>query len=112
MSSTPSMAAARIRLERARGGYADGLRSYQVLLDGAAVGRVRRGQTLVLDTEPGTHHVQLTIDWARSQPVQVELQPGQEVHLRCRPRANALTGLYRATVGASEYIGLEVVDQA
>ncbi len=61
MSSTPSMAAALIRLERARGGYADGLRSYKVLLDGAAVGQVRRGQT---------------------------------------------------TVGASEYIGLEVVDQA
>jgi len=111
MSSAPSMATARIRLERARGGYADALRSYNVLLDGAAVGRVRRGQTLMLETEPGTHHVQLTIDWAKSQPVQVELLPDQEVRLRCRPKANALTGLYRATLGASDYIGLEVVDQ-
>jgi hypothetical protein len=106
------MATARIRLERARGGYTDRLRAYQVMLDGTLAGQVKRGQTLVLETEPGTHHVQLTIDWAKSQLVQVELQPGQEVRLRCWPKANAVSALYRATLGASDYIGLEVVDQA
>jgi hypothetical protein len=105
------MATTRIRLERARGGYADALRSYRVLLDGAVAGQVKRGQTLVLETEPGTHQVQLTIDWARSEPVDVQVQPGQEAHLRCWPKANPFTALYWATFGASRYIGLEVIDQ-
>jgi len=106
------MATARIRLERAKGGYTDRLRAYQVMVDGTLAGQVRRGQTLVLETAPGTHHVQLTIDWPKSQPVQVELQPGQEARLRCWPKANAFSALYRASLGASDYIGLEVAGQA
>jgi hypothetical protein len=99
-----------IQLDRAAGGRTDKLRAYKVLLDGVKVARIRRGETRTLEVSPGHHELRLAVDWCRSPIVRLDLMAGQEARLRCWPKANPLTGLYRATLGWATYIGLEVVE--
>lgn len=50
-------------------GYADCLRGYRVLLDGAFVGTVAPRGGLRLEVGPGEHVVEARIDWCGSQPL-------------------------------------------
>lgn len=72
-----------LELVRARAGWADRWRSYHVLLDGVEIAKIRGGQTQVVRVEPGSHEVHLTIDWARSPSVDVNVGAGQRVRLKC-----------------------------
>lgn len=74
----------RIRRELA---YRDALRSYAVKVDGVRVGRIRPGQTLDFDVEPGEHSVRLTISWTGSPEVATRCAPGGCVMLTARPRS-------------------------
>jgi len=99
---------ARIRVDREAGRLVDRLRAYKVVLDGAVVGRVKRGESLVFDTSPGHHELHLAIDWGRSPKLELELSAGQETHVRCWPRANPLLVIYWITLGRARYIGIEI----
>jgi hypothetical protein len=50
-------------------GTRDMLRSYQVIIDGREVGRLRRRQTGRYEVEPGHHDITIGIDWNGSQTV-------------------------------------------
>ncbi len=93
-------------MRRASGGYSDRFRAYRVLIDGREAGKLRRGQDLVVEVEPGTHEVHATIDWARSPTVSVTLGGGEEASLVCAPKANPLTALYYISLGRDRYIDL------
>jgi hypothetical protein len=99
---------ATIRLERTSKGYPDRLRAYRLRLDGQVAGRIRRGEELALDVEPGHRALQLTIDWCKSRTLELDLADS-EVQLRCWSAANPLTALYWLTRRRSSYIGLEAV---
>ena len=107
--SVRDVSAARIHVERESRAWMDRARAYKILVDGQEAGRVRNGQSVTIEVAPGAHQVQAAVDWARSPAVPVQLADGQEVRLRCRPRANPATALIWVIAKHEEYIVLEPV---
>lgn len=101
----PPSGSAELELVRARAGWADRWRSYQVLLDGVKVAKIRGGQTQVVPVEPGNHEVHLTIDWARSPSVDVDVGAGQRVRLKCWSNVRPFR-TKRAMANPDAWIGL------
>lgn len=99
--------AAQLTVRRLPNRKADLWRAYKVHIDGEPVGKLRRREAQTYDVPPGAHAVHLTIDWARSPTVEVELAAGDHVELICRPNANAFLWPYWLTAGRHRYITLE-----
>ena len=76
---------ASIVLTRVKSGWRDRLRSYRVVLDGAVVARVRNRGTVALHVSPGSHEVEVAIDWVRTAPVASTVAADQEIRLVCGP---------------------------
>jgi hypothetical protein len=98
---------ASIRLERRRTWWADRLRAYKVAIDEELVGSIRHGERKAFEVSPGRHRVRLHIDWARSQPVEVDLEERAEGRLTCHGRSPLLWP-YWITAGRNRYIVLEL----
>lgn len=99
---------AEIQLVRQGGRWVDRLRAYHVRLDGGQIGEVRAGETLHFEVGPGHHEVQLKIDWCWSRKIQLDLDAGSSVQLRCRSRS-LLTAFYGMTFGRRDYIKVEMI---
>jgi hypothetical protein len=99
---------AEVYVERERGGFNDRFRAYRVVLDGETVGRVKRGESLSLTTNPGEHELYFAIDWCRSPRKTLELTEEGTVSVRCWPKANPLTGIFFITLGRARYIAIEI----
>jgi hypothetical protein len=102
---------AHIRLRRERARWTDRLRDYKVVIDGVVAGKIGHDTDQVFDLAPGTHEVQLRIDRASSQPIEVRLGPGEQARLTCRGR-NPLAAGYWAAFGRSRYVVLERESEA
>ena len=50
-------------------GYADRMRAYKVILDGAIIGEIRNGETKDFLVAPGEHQLSLKIDWCGSKAI-------------------------------------------
>jgi hypothetical protein len=98
---------AQITLKRLRRPIGDVLRTYKVLIDGATVGDIRRGETKTFDVAPGEHEIHLEIDWAGSRKLGLNLSEGDVATLTCsaRPPNSGWTAL-----ASKNYIKLEIVD--
>ena len=75
----------RLEIFRAKRGP-DLFRAYHVLVDGADIGEVRRGQSRLFDISTGRHEVHLVIDWARSPSIDIDLVSGETAKLVCWPK--------------------------
>jgi hypothetical protein len=95
-----------VTLVRRAGGWVDRARKYKVLIDGDQVGEIAPGARERFEVLPGTHDVMLKIDWARSQPLRLELAENDEAELFCEPKANLINAPYFATFGRKKYIEL------
>ena len=95
-----------IHVHRVSNKWVDRLRAYRILVDGQERGKVSRGESVVLDVEPGAHEVQARIDWCRSPVFQLELAAGEQAHLECRPNASGPTALWYITAGFGRYMAL------
>src|SRR5271156_3708012 len=60
-------------------GYADRLRAYKIVLDGAAIGTIRNGETKTFPIFPGPHSLSLKIDWCGSKPAEFKAAGGVSV---------------------------------
>jgi hypothetical protein len=69
----------------------DRLRAYKVLIDERDVGRVKRGQSATFELSPGSHTVQVAIDWTRSR--RFEVSGDRDHRFRCGPGGDALPAL-------------------
>jgi hypothetical protein len=107
----PPTESAELEIVRERGGWADRARSYRVLVDGEEAARIRRGQTKVVAIQPGSHEIQLTIDWARSPSIEVHVGAGQRVSLRCWPNVRPF-GARRGLAQPADWIGLALDESA
>ena len=81
MRTVPS---ATLRVIREPSPVRDRLRSYRVLIDGEAVGRVRNGETADYPVSAGRHEVRLTVGIGRSPSTVVDVPSGGTVLVRCR----------------------------
>jgi hypothetical protein len=98
---------AQITLKRLRRPLGDMLRTYKVVMDGATIGDIRRGETKTFAVAPGRHEIHLEIDWAKSRNLELNLSPGDSASLTCsaRPPNAGWTAL-----ASKDYIKLEIVD--
>jgi hypothetical protein len=79
-------ASARVILQRQPRPRQDILTTYQVVVDGHMVGGIRRNQTKSFEVRPGRHEIQLQWSKYKSRQLMLDLAPGQEIRLVCRPR--------------------------
>ena len=66
-----------------RPAIADKLQAYIVLVDGGEAAQIRDGQSISVPVSPGTHTVQLKMDWCRSKPVEFSVREGKSVRFEC-----------------------------
>jgi hypothetical protein len=91
------------------GAYADLLRDYRVLLDGAEIGRVGHRGERSFEIAAGRHQLMMKVDWGRSNIVSFEIGADQSMKFRC---GSSLAGwrimltLYYATFGFRNYLWL------
>jgi hypothetical protein len=100
-----------IVIERDRDGKRDALRSYKVVIDGRRAGSIRRGSHREFPVPPGSHVVQLHLDWCSSPTLPLTLATGERVLLRCGSGAG-LDPLASITVARDRYIRLELANPA
>ena len=67
-----------------RFGYADWLRSYKILINGARVGKIARNSVLDLKVPIGPLTIKARIDWARSRPLTIVATPNQKIEVSNR----------------------------
>ena len=96
-----------IHVDRDPGGYTDRARAYKVLVDGEEQGTVKHGEGVELQVSPGTHRVQMKVDWATSPELEVTLSEGERAEFVCAPNASPLTAIFYAFFKRSDYIRLE-----
>ncbi len=74
--------------------WADRLRAYRFVVDGEARGRIRLGEALSFEIQPGRHWAQARIDWTGSPQLEFAAASSETVRLEVKPRPNPLTVLW------------------
>jgi len=95
-----------LRLIR-RSGYADWLRSYEIIVNGIKVGTLARNSVLDLVVPSGRVTVEARIDWGRSRPLTVEATPDQRIEIEVSNHWGALLAIWAITFGAHSYLILK-----
>lgn len=67
---------------RPRGSLLDRARTYEILVDGVAKGRLRAGRELALAVAPGAHTVQARRGTTAGPQVRVHVGPGAQTRVR------------------------------
>jgi hypothetical protein len=97
-----------IKISRCGGFWADGARKYRLRVDGRAFGAISPGDVRTIDAEPGSHRVQLRLDWCRSPVLEVHVPVDGAVGVRCWPNGRWYNWPYLLTIGRQRYIALEL----
>jgi hypothetical protein len=90
--------------------YANSFRRCSILVDGSHAAYVRDSETtfIPVEVEDGNHEVLAEIDWCRSKPIRVNVEPGFTIHLRTGCYARGwrvlLAGLYVLVPGWYLYV--------
>jgi len=87
------MTGASIRLTRKRGHTRDRIRSYRIILDDIDRGSIKEGRSLDFGVEPGSHVLQLKIDWTRSQQIQFDVGVDEVISFECEPNGRTIATL-------------------
>ena len=80
--SLDGIVTARLHLTR-DSGFADLVRRYTVLVNGAVVGSIKNGGTFECEIPTGKSSIQLRVDWCGSEPCEIDAGEGQLVRLEC-----------------------------
>lgn len=76
-------ASSSIVVSRNQGGWRDRARSYDIVIDGNQVARIKRGQRVELPITSGRHQVLTRINWGTSETIQLDVLPGESIELFC-----------------------------
>lgn len=98
----------RIVLTRPGDAYRDKFRAYRLEVDGVRRAKIRAGQTVEVEVEPGMHVVQARISWTGSQARHIDIAPGQEVLLRVEPAGTPAQALGQV-LGQTTWLDLKVI---
>lgn len=77
---------ATIHVQRRPGGWTDRARAYGVHVDGQERGKLKHGESLDVQMEPGAHSVKMKVDWCRSKEHTVQLAEGETASFEAAPR--------------------------
>jgi hypothetical protein len=94
-------------------GYVDILRSYQIIVDGRAVGEIRNGGQVEFDVPPGRHQIHLELNWCRSNVVDFEANRGV-IQFECGSNIRgwkSLIALLYVTFLRDQYLWLRKADE-
>jgi hypothetical protein len=79
--------------------FSYGARAFKVTIDGAVVGKLGAGSAAEFPVSPGTHRVQIAVDFYRSTPLSLDVRPGQRHELTTSTGAR-----YRAFVRPRSFL--------
>ncbi len=102
---------AHLRVERAADGYRDRFRTYAVVLDGRAVGRIKRGQAIEIAVSPGAHVAMLRIDWCASPHLTFSVSPGEVAVLACRSGGSLLSAPWHTLFARGRYVTIDRIEK-
>ena len=71
-------------VSRARFGWRDLARSYDAVVDNIHIARIRRGERIEVPISPGRHKIFMSINWGSSDPIELEVRPGESAQLFCK----------------------------
>lgn len=100
--------AATIHVQRRPGGWTDRARSYGVHVDDRERGKVKHGESVDVQVEPGTHAVKMKVDWCRSRELTVSLADGETASFEAAPRF-PLIAIFAALFWFWSYIELNQI---
>lgn len=92
--------------------WRDRSRNYRIFVDGTEAAKVANGKEVGIPVLPGEHVVVLKIDWCKSNPIQVEVQPGKVNTLECGPNGTPLLALLFITLLRNRYLWLRLSDNS
>ena len=82
----------------------DIVRSYKILLNGKAVGKIGNAGTLEIRAPAGAITIEARINWARSRPLTIQTEPRQTYEIEVRNHWGAMRGLWAVTFGKDTYL--------
>ena len=80
------------------------IRNYKVIIDSEVVGVIASGETKHFEMSPGTHTIQVKIDWCRSRPCRFESSAGENVELNCGATYNDWRCMFMFVIRPSTYV--------
>jgi hypothetical protein len=89
--------------------FADYLRHYQILVNGAVVGAVGTGGVLELVVPAGPLAIEAKVDWGRSRPLTIEAAPRQKIEIEVANNWGALLSLWAITFGKNTNLKLTLL---
>ncbi|MFJ5924966.1 hypothetical protein ACIQF6_20415 [Kitasatospora sp. NPDC092948] len=101
-----------VRVSRDATSPRDRLRAYTILVDDAAVAKVRPGKSVSVGLSPGPHTVRVKIDWCRSPELVVTVAAGAEHRLECGPRVAGGGDMSMVTTERDTYLWLRPSDES
>lgn len=81
------------------------VREFAVFIDERKVGGVKDGGVARCEVQPGSHSVYVTIDFYKSKPCVINLQPGESASLVCGAK-EGMSGLVSAFTSLEDYLYL------
>lgn len=97
-----------INVTREHAPWRDRARSYKVLIDGRQVGSLKQDDGGTYTVEPGSHTVQMKIDWCTSRKLSVDVSSDGTARVTCRPGHSSWTALFDVIFRSGSYIDLEL----
>ncbi len=85
-----------LRVTRNPARWRDRLRSYKVLADGSVVGTIGNGRTADFSIPVGHHEIRISLGWAGSNALFLDLAVGDVAQVECEPGGSAMTALFGA----------------
>jgi hypothetical protein len=102
----PAAALCKLRIVRGSG-YADRIRRYQIVINGARVGNIAHDSVLDLEVPSGPLTIEAEIDWCRSQPLAIEARPDKRIEIEVSNNFGSLMALWGITFGYRSYLALK-----
>jgi hypothetical protein len=89
------------------GGYTDMLRAYKIFINGEAIGSISRNGVLESEVPSGRLKIEARVDWGRSQPLVLDVAPGQTVTVEVSNHWGAWLALWAIIFDAQSYLEIK-----
>ena len=88
-------------------GFADRLRRYKILLNGAQVATIPHDTVMDLQVPSGSLMIEARLDWGRSQPLTIEALAGRTIQIEVSNYWGAFLAFWGITFGFRTYLILK-----